>query len=132
MSMTDPISDMLTRIRNAGTARHLETSCPASKMKKAVAEVLKSEGFLGDVREEGDGPRKQLVLGIRYNDEGKPMIDGLRRISRPGRKVYVGAEDVPRLRGGLGLVVMSTSRGIMGDRDARAAHIGGEVLCEVW
>ena len=130
--MTDPIADMLTRIRNAGGAKHLETRCPASKMKRAVAQVLESSGFLDGVREEGEGVQKTLVLGIRYDDEGKPLIDGLRRVSRPGRKVYVGAGDVPTLRNGLGVVVISTSRGIMADRDARAAHIGGEVLCEVW
>ena len=130
--MTDPISDMLTRIRNAGTAKHLETRCPASNMKKSVAEVLKDNGFLDEVRVEGDGPKRELILGIRYDAEGKPLIDGLRRVSRPGCKVYVGAGKVPSLRAGLGVVVMSTSQGIMGDRDARAKHIGGEVLCEVW
>ncbi len=130
--MTDPIGDMLTRIRNAGRARHVETRCPASKLKEAVARVLSAEGFLGDVKlEEGEG-RSSLVLGIRYRDDGSTMIDSLQRVSTPSRRVYVGAKEVPRVRNGLGMVVLSTSKGVMCDRSAREASVGGEVICEVW
>ena len=130
--MTDPISDMLTRIRNAGNARHAETRCPTSKLKHAVASVLSAEGFIGEVRVEGDGPAKELILGLRYSEDGSMMIDEIHRISTPGRRVYVGQEEVPRVRNGLGMSVLSTSKGVMCDRDAREAGIGGEVLCEVW
>jgi small subunit ribosomal protein S8 len=130
--MTDPLSDMLTRIRNAGTARHRETRCPASAFKLAVAKVLSSEGFIGDVGLDESGTHDQIVLGIRYDDEGDVMIDSIQRVSRPGRRVYVDASSVPRIRNGLGLAVLSTSRGVMSDRDAREAGVGGEVLCEVW
>jgi len=131
--MTDPISDLLTRIRNAGSARHLRTTCPASRLKKAVCLVLKSEGFLEEVEEGvGDDNHPLLILTLRYDEDGKPMADGIQRISRPGRRVYAGAGDIGRVRGGLGLSILSTSKGVMCDRDARAANIGGEVLCEVW
>ena len=130
--MTDPLSDMLTRIRNAGTARHRETRCPASSFKLAVANVLSAEGFIGDVGLDESGLHDEIVLGIRYDDEGAVMIDSIQRVSRPGRRVYVDASNVPRIRNGLGLAVLSTSRGVMSDRDAREAGVGGEVLCEVW
>jgi small subunit ribosomal protein S8 len=130
--MTDPISDMLTRIRNAGYARHAETRCPASSLKQAVASVLSAEGFIGAVSVEGEGPAKQLILGIRYSEDGSTMIDEIHRVSTPGRRVYVGQEKIPRVRSGLGMSVLSTSKGVMCDRDAREAGIGGEVLCEVW
>lgn len=130
--MTDPIADMLTRIRNAGTARHAETACPSSKVKLSIANVLKQEGFLSDVRVEAREGHPTLVLGIRYGEEGTALIDGIRRVSTPGRRVYVGASGVPKLRGGLGVVVLSTSKGILSDRAAREAHVGGEILCEVW
>ena len=130
--LTDPISDLLTRIRNAGIARHARTTCPASKLKKAVAEVLCSEGFLEAVSEDTADGHPVLVLTLRYDDEGRPMADGIQRISRPGRRVYVGAKDIGRVRGGLGCSILSTSKGVLCDRDARAAKVGGEVLCEVW
>lgn len=131
--MTDPISDFLTRIRNAGTARHARTTVPASRLKRAVADVLTAEGFLEAVEEGvGEDNHPILVLTLRYDDEGKPMADGIQRVSRPGRRVYVGADEIGRVRGGLGMSILSTSRGVMCDRDARAAHVGGEVLCEVW
>jgi small subunit ribosomal protein S8 len=130
--MTDPISDMLTRIRNAGKARHAETTCPSSRINHAVARVLNAEGFLGDVRIEEDAHRTNLVIGIRYTEDGREMIDAINRISTPGRRVYVGAEKIPKVRNGLGMSILSTSRGVMCDRDAREAGIGGEVLCEVW
>ncbi|MDP6979828.1 MAG: 30S ribosomal protein S8 [Myxococcota bacterium] len=130
--MTDPVSDMLTRIRNAGRARHAETRCPASKLKQAVAGVLKNEGFISDVREEGEGAKKELVLTIRYADDGRMMIDEVHRVSTPGCRVYAAADEVKKVRNGLGMSILSTSKGVMCDRDAREAGIGGEVLCEVW
>jgi small subunit ribosomal protein S8 len=130
--MTDPIADMLTRIRNAGMAGHIELTCPASKLKRAVAQVLSNEGFVGSVALKADGGHPQLVIQLRYRDGGGAMIDGIRRISSPGRRVYVGATEVPKVRNGLGIAVLSTSRGVMCDREAREAKIGGELLCEVW
>lgn len=130
--MTDPISDMLTRIRNAGHARHAETRCPASNLKQAVANVLSTEGFIGEVHVDGEGVNKELVLSIRYSEDGRMMIDEIHRVSTPGRRVYVGSGDVRPVRNGLGMSVISTSKGVMCDRDAREAGIGGEVLCEVW
>ena len=130
--MTDPIGDMLTRIRNAGRVKHAETRCPASKLKLAVANVLAEEGFITGVRAEEEGKKPQLVLELRYDAEGETIIDGLRRVSKPGRRVYVGAGDVPSVRNGLGMSIISTSKGVMCDRDARAQNVGGEVICEVW
>ncbi len=130
--MTDPIADMLTRIRNAGMARHASTECPSSRQKLAVARVLEQRGFVGEVRVEDRGSRPTMVIGIRYDRSGGALIDGIRRVSRPGRRVYAGRAEVPRVRNGLGVAVISTSRGILSDRDAREQSLGGEVLCEVW
>ena len=130
--MTDPIADMLTRIRNAGMAQHVETSCPSSKMKLAIANVLKEAGFLGDVRVETRGGHEVLVMGVRYFSSGKALIGGIRRVSRPGRRVYVSGDQVPKVRNGLGLALISTSRGILSDQAAREASVGGEIVCEVW
>jgi small subunit ribosomal protein S8 len=130
--MTDPISDLLTRIRNAGIARHTQMTCPGSKLKGAVAKVLCSEGFLEAVGEDTQDGHPVLVLTLRYDSEGRPMAEGIERISRPGRRVYVGAGDIGKVRGGLGCSILSTSKGVLCDRDARAANVGGEVLCEVW
>jgi small subunit ribosomal protein S8 len=130
--MTDPIADMLARIRNAGLARLAEARCPTSRLKLAVARVLEQEGFLSGVQVEAREGRPELVLSIRYRGEGRSVIDGLRRVSRPGRRVYVGAKQIPRVRNGLGVAILSTSRGVLSDRAAREASIGGEVLCEVW
>ena len=129
--MTDPIADMLTRIRNAGSVGHSETRCPFSKLKISIAKVLAAEGFISDVRSE-QGRFETLILELRYADEGRHMIDGIKRVSSPGRRVYVGGSEIPRVRNGLGMLVLSTSKGVMCDRDARAANIGGEVICEVW
>lgn len=130
--MTDPVGDMLTRIRNAARVGHAETRCPSSKLKVALAKVLAAEGFIRDYRTEEVDDKPVLVLGLRYDEAGKTIIDGLRRISKPGRRIYVGVDDVPRIRSGLGMSVISTSKGVMCDRDARAQKVGGEVLCEVW
>lgn len=130
--MTDPVGDMLTRIRNAARVGHAETRCPSSKLKISVAKVLADEGFIRDYRTEEVDEKAVLVLGLRYDDAGRTIIDGIRRVSKPGRRIYVGVEDVPKIRSGLGMSVISTSKGVMCDRDARAQKIGGEVLCEVW
>ena len=130
--MTDPISDMLTRIRNAGIARQNQTTCPFSKQKLAIAKVLKEAGFIGDVHAASHEGHPALVMVIRYDDHGKPLIDGIRRVSKPGRRVYVGAREIWKVRNGLGISVISTSRGVLSDAAARDASIGGEVVCEVW
>jgi small subunit ribosomal protein S8 len=130
--MTDPIGDMLARIRNGSMARHADVALPASRTKLAIARVLVDAGYVADVREEEREGRPVLVVGLRYAHDGRPLIDGLRRVSRPSRRVYVGKDEIPRVRNGLGLAVLSTSRGILSDRAAREAEVGGELLCEVW
>jgi len=130
--MTDPVGDMLARIRNAGGARHAQVNCPASKLKLAVAKVLSEEGFVGDVASDGDDKKPTITIDLRYQDDGKLMIEGMRRVSKPGRRIYVGAGDVKQVRAGLGMAILSTSKGVICDRDARAQKVGGEVLCEVW
>lgn len=130
--MTDPVGDMLTRIRNAGRAKHAQTRCPSSTLKVAVARVLTQEGFIGEIREEKEGSHPVLVMDLRYGESGAMIIDGIRRVSKPGRRVYVGRDEVPKVRNGLGIAVLSTSKGVLCDRDAREARVGGEVLCEVW
>jgi small subunit ribosomal protein S8 len=130
--MTDPIADMLTRIRNAGLARHDRTEVPMSRLKEAVAKILKNEGFIADVRpSEGEGPKK-LTIVLKYGRDRQSAIDGIRRVSRPGRRVYVGHDQIPRVFSGLGISILSTSRGLMSDREARRQKVGGELLCEVW
>ena len=130
--MTDPISDMLTRIRNAGLARHDRAEMPHSNLKEHVAHVLKREGFLDDVRtSEGEGPKK-LVLVLRYGKGRESAIDGIRRVSTPGRRVYVRHDRIPLVLSGLGISILSTSHGVMSDKDARRKKVGGELLCEVW
>ena len=133
--MTDPIADMLTRIRNAALARHDRTEVPASRMKAAVAEILKLEGFIADVRpseEPADGAPKKLTIVLKYGRDRKSAIDGVRRVSRPGRRVYVRHDRIPRVLSGLGISILSTSHGIMSDKEARRQKLGGELLCEVW
>jgi small subunit ribosomal protein S8 len=130
--MTDPIGDMLARIRNGTLARHKEVALPHSRLKLAIARVLADAGFIGDVRSETREGLPVLVLELRYGDDGRGVIDGLRRVSRPSRRVYVGRDEIPRVRNGLGLAVLSTSRGVLSDRAAREAEVGGELLCEVW
>jgi small subunit ribosomal protein S8 len=129
--MTDPIADMLTRIRNAALARHDRTEVPASRMKTAVAEILKAEGFIADVRQ-SEGDQKKLLIVLKYGRDRASAIDGVRRVSRPGRRVYVRHDRIPRVFSGLGISILSTSRGLMSDRDARRLKVGGELLCEVW
>jgi len=130
--MTDPIGDMLARIRNAGMARHKETWCPHSKLKASIARVMSEEGFLGEVREDVRDGHPVLVMQIRYDASGHALIDGMRRVSKPSRRVYVGSKEIPKVRAGLGIGVLSTSMGVMTDRGARESSVGGEYLCEVW
>jgi small subunit ribosomal protein S8 len=134
---TDPIADMLARIRNAAMARHESTCIPASRMKKAIADILKQEGFIADVREEEPNDvtkvkYPQIRVVLKYNREKHSAFAGLRRVSRPGRRVYVRHEGIPRVLSGLGISILSTSHGVMTDKDARAQKVGGELLCEVW
>ena len=132
MSCSDPIADMLTRIRNASKAGLPATEMPHSRMKAEVARILKKEGYISDVAEGDDEGKKSLRVVLKYDYNEKPIIQQLRRVSKPGLRRYVAAADIPRVRGGLGTAVLSTSRGIMSDREARVAHVGGEVICQVW
>ncbi len=130
--MTDPISDMLTRIRNASLARHDRVEMPHSRLKESLAGVLKGEGYLDDVRvAEGEG-RRTLTLILRYGRDKSSAIDGVRRVSAPGRRVYVRHDRIPRVRSGMGVSILSTSRGVMTDKEARKQKVGGELLCEIW
>jgi small subunit ribosomal protein S8 len=131
MNMTDPIADMLTRIRNALQQKHETVSMPASKEKKAIAKILKEEGFITDYSIEGD-VKKTMTITLRYTDEGKKIISGLRRISKPGLRVYAKVDELPRVLNGLGVAIISTSNGMMTDRDARKNHVGGEVIAYIW
>ena len=130
MSMTDPIADMLTRIRNGQKARKVGVSMPSSKQKIAVAAVLKDEGYITDFSTEGEGATKTLNIELKYF-EGAPVIESVRRVSKPGLRIYRGNEDLPKVLGGLGIAIVSTSAGVMSDRQAREKGIGGEVICVV-
>ena len=130
--MTDPIGDLITRIRNAGTARHASTRCPSSRQKLAVVRVLGGAGFVGEVEEEEADGIRVMRIGIRYDDSGRALIDGIYRVSKPGCRVYVGKDEIPKVRNGLGLAVISTSRGILSDAQARELAVGGEVICTVF
>ncbi len=131
--MNDPISDLLTRIRNAGLARHESTRVPMSKMKARVVEILKDEGFIEDFSfDEGDGIHKEIIVHLRYTDTNVLVINKMEKVSTPGRRTYMGAKDIPKVKNGLGVAIVSTSKGIITDRDARRLNVGGEVLCEIW
>jgi small subunit ribosomal protein S8 len=133
--LTDPIADMLTRIRNAALARHDRIEVPASNLKFAVAQILKSEGYITDVQKPADGEQatqKKITIVLKYGRDRQSAIDGVRRVSRPGRRVYVRHDRIPRVFSGLGISILSTSRGLVSDRDARRLKLGGELLCEVW
>ena len=132
MSMSDPIADMLTRIRNAHKAQHPETNIPFSRLKQDLAKVLQEEGYIEGFRVLEDGPRQILRVALRYTEEGTPVVSGIQRNSRPGRRRYAGAKEIPRVLAGLGICVLSTSQGVMSDREARRRHVGGEILCDVW
>ena len=132
MTVTDPIADMLTRIRNAGAVGHERVSMPTSKLKVGIAQILVDEGFIDRYEVSNEGHRSELQLVLRYGERREPVIEGIKRISRPGHRVYRGARELPRVQGGLGVAVVSTSQGLLPDREARRRRLGGEVLCEVW
>lgn len=131
--MTDPIADMLTRIRNAVAARHDTVSMPASKMKLRIAEILKEEGYIDGFESVEGGVQGSLLLRLKYSrDTSESPIHGLERVSKPGRRIYAGSGEIPEVLGGLGIAIVSTSKGVMTSNRARAANVGGEVLCKVW
>jgi small subunit ribosomal protein S8 len=130
MSMSDPVSDMLTRIRNAQMVGHTEVVMPASRLKAAIAQVLKDEGYVEDFALRDKGAKKELHIGLKYY-AGRPVIERLERVSKPGLRVYKGRNDIPQIMNGLGVAILSTSRGVMTDRKARADGVGGEILCIV-
>ena len=134
MTMTDPIADMLTRIRNANTAMRDEVRMPSSKLKVALAGVLKQEGYINNfaVAEDNAGPGHTLTIDMKYSDQRERVISGITRVSKPGLRVYSKSENIPRVLGGLGVAIVSTSKGLMSDREARRRRMGGEVVCVVW
>ncbi|HEY9827775.1 MAG TPA: 30S ribosomal protein S8 [Stenomitos sp.] len=133
MAANDTIGDMLTRIRNANLARHQTTEVPSTKMTRNVATVLKSEGYITDFVEDGEGVKRRLVITLKYRGKNRqPIINTLKRVSKPGLRVYSNRQDLPRVLGGIGIAIISTSSGIMTDREARRSGLGGEVLCYVW
>ena len=130
--LTDPVADMLTRIRNGLQARHPAVTMPSSKLKVAVAEVLRDEGFIQGFQELEESPQKKLRIELKYVDKNVPVVTGIKRVSKPGLRVYSGATEMPRVYGGLGVAIVSTSKGVMSGRRARRMGVGGEVLCHVW
>ena len=130
MSMQDPIADMLTRVRNAQMVNKKEVRMPESKLKQAIARVLKEEGYIKDFRQDGEGPARELVITLKYF-EGKPVIEHLSRVSRPGLRIYMGKADLPQVKNGLGIAIVSTSKGVMSSRAARRIGEGGEIICLV-
>ena len=132
MTMTDPIADMLTRIRNANTVGHETVEIPASKMKKAIAEILKEEGYITDFEMIEDDKQGMIKVTMKYGANKEKVISGIKKISKPGLKVYAKAGEVPKVLGGLGIAIVSTSKGIVSDKEARKLGVGGEVICYVW
>ena len=132
MQITDPIADMLTRIRNANTAKHETVDIPASNMKKAIAEILNEEGYIASYQVIEDGKQGVIRIALKYGPNKEKVISGLKRVSKPGLRIYAGAEELPRVLKGLGIAIVSTSKGIMTDKAARKQNIGGEVLAFVW
>lgn len=132
MHITDPIADMLTRIRNANSAKHDTVDVPASNMKKAIAQILLEEGYIKNFQLIDDGTQGVIRITLKYNANKEKVISGLRRVSKPGLRVYAGADELPRVLRGLGIAIVSTSKGVMTDKAARAQHVGGEVLAFVW
>jgi small subunit ribosomal protein S8 len=130
--MSDPIADMLTRIRNANSARKEYTDVPASGLKKEILKILKLEGFISDFRMAEEGGHPWLRVYLKFSPKGERVIQGIQRVSLPGRRVYVGTEKIPEVLGGLGLTIISTSKGVMGVKKARSMRLGGEILCKVW
>ncbi|MGP0129126.1 MAG: 30S ribosomal protein S8 [cyanobacterium endosymbiont of Rhopalodia musculus] len=133
MAPNDTISDMLTRIRNACAVRHPTTQVPTTKMTRSIAQVLKKEGFIEDFEETGEGVKQFLILTLKYKDKSRqPIINMLKRASKPGLRVYSKRKDLPRVLGGIGIAIISTSKGVMTDREARRQNVGGEILCYIW
>ena len=132
MHITDPIADMLTRIRNANSAKHDTVDVPASNMKKSIAQILLDEGYIKNVQLIDDGTQGVIRITLKYTGNKEKVITGLRRVSKPGLRVYAGAEELPRVLRGLGIAIVSTSKGVMTGKQAKAAHVGGEVLAFVW
>jgi len=132
MSMTDPIADFLTRIRNAARAKHNRVEIPASRVKGEIAKILLHQGYVKDVKLVDDEKQGLLRVYLKYDNENAPAIEGLKRVSKPGRRVYVRREDIPRVMGGYGIAVLSTSRGILTGTEARKEGVGGEFLCQIW
>ena len=132
MHITDPIADMLTRIRNANNAKHDTVDVPASNMKKAIAQILLDEGYIKNYQIVDDGTQGVIHITLKYNPGKEKVLTGLRRVSKPGLRVYVGADELPSVLRGLGIAIVSTSKGVMTDKKARAAHVGGEVLAFIW
>lgn len=130
--VTDPIGDLLVRLKNGAQRRFETVAVPTSKLKRAILEILKREGYVDAIEDEVRDGHPILNVRLRYIGEGQPMITGLERISKPGRRVYVGSEDIKKVRNGIGLSILSTSKGIMTDQESRKSHLGGEVLCSVW
>ena len=130
--MTDPIADMLTRIRNANMVLKEEASMPSSKVKEGIAQILVAEGYIDSYEVAPKGPGKELTVVLRYGDKRERVIKGIRRVSKPGRRVYAKSTELPRAQGGLGVVLVSTSQGMLPDREARRRKLGGELICEVW
>ena len=132
MQITDPIADMLTRIRNANTAKHETVDVPASSMKKAIAEILNDEGYIKGYQLIEDGKQGVIRITLKYGQNKEKVISGLKRVSKPGLRIYTSCEDMPKVMKGLGIAIISTSKGIMTDKKAKALHVGGEVLAFVW
>lgn len=130
--VTDPIADLLIRLQNAARRRHDVVSVPASKLKRNILQILQAEGYIQGIGEGVDSGHPVLLVQLRYIGEDQPMITGMKRISKPGRRVYVGSQDVPKVQNGIGLSILSTSKGLMTDQDSRRARLGGELLCTVW
>lgn len=132
MSMTDPIADLLTRIRNGLTAQHKAVDVPASKVKLAIVKIFKEEGYIGDYTVVDEGPQGLIRIELKYSADGAAAIRGLQRVSRPGRRVYCGKREVPKVLGGLGVAVLSTPKGVLSGAESRKAGVGGELLCSIW
>lgn len=132
MSMTDPLADMLTRIRNASTARQEKVDVPASRLKLEVARILKEEGYIKNYKFTKDEKQGVIRIFLKYEENRRPVIEGMKRVSRPGRRIYTGADEIPKVLGGLGITILSTSKGVMTHQEARRLNVGGEVLCCVW
>ena len=132
MTTSDPIADMLTRVRNALKARHQKVDVPASKLKTEIARILKEEGYILNFKSADDGAQKTIRIYLKYTPQNQPAISRIERVSRPGCRVYVGSDEIPRVLGGLGTNILTTPRGVMTGRDARRENVGGELLCQVW